>query len=100
MGCFTWNFWVKVLRSVKVFKVSKVLRPFENDGGFVCSWWILNLVFLRGVGLGVEGCVLGIFGIEVWGFLELRFEGLRVLGVDFGLGICEGRVLGYSGFWK
>ena len=39
--------FVKVLRSVKVFKVSKVLRPFENDGGFVCSWWILNLVFFE-----------------------------------------------------
>ena len=52
------------------------------------------------MGLGVEGWDLGIFGIEVWGFLELRFGGLRVLGVDFGLGICEGRVLGYSGFWK
>ena len=26
------TFGVKVLRSVKVFKVSKVLRPFENDG--------------------------------------------------------------------
>ena len=24
--------FVKVLRSVKVFKVSKVLRPLENDG--------------------------------------------------------------------
>ena len=66
--------FVKVLRSVKVFEVSKVLRPFENDGGFVCSWWILNLVFLRGVGLGVEGWgfgdfwnwVLGICGIGFW----------------------------------
>ena len=44
--------------------------------------------------------VLEIFGIGFWGFLELRFEGLRVLGVNFGLGNCEGKVLGYSGFWK
>lgn len=65
--------FVKVLRSVKVFKVSKVLRPFENDGGFVCSWWILNLVFLRGVGLGVEGWILEIFGIGFWGYAELDF---------------------------
>lgn len=50
------------------------------------------------MGLGVEGWILEIFGIGFWGFLELRFEGLRVLGVNFGLGICEGRVLGIPDF--
>ena len=30
-------------------------------------------LFLRGVGLGLRGWILEIFGIGFWGFLELRF---------------------------